>query len=64
MVHGDGRLEDPWGVRTPYASGEQWPPRVDLRLADGVAEDDVHMWVHSASLLQALSPQALAALDS
>ena len=31
--------------------GEQWPPRVDVSLADGVVEHDVERWVSSACLL-------------
>lgn len=27
---------DPWGARTPYSSGQSWPRRVDIHLADGV----------------------------
>lgn len=45
------RIEDPWGRRTPYASGEQWPTRVDQHLADGLTDDDVQRWVRSASVL-------------
>jgi ferredoxin-nitrate reductase len=44
-------IADPWGPRTPYAAGEQWPTRVDAMLAEGVAESDVERWVPSASLL-------------
>ena len=35
------RIADPWGERTPYAPGGEWPARVDLHLADGLAESDV-----------------------
>ena len=45
------RIVDPWGRRTPYASGEQWPTRVDQHLADGLTDDDVQRWVRSASVL-------------
>ncbi|HEX2894384.1 MAG TPA: nitrate reductase [Marmoricola sp.] len=45
------RIREPWGERTPYAAGEDWPVRVDLHLADGLTEDDVDRWVPSASLL-------------
>ncbi|MFE9776263.1 molybdopterin oxidoreductase family protein [Streptomyces sp. NPDC005931] len=45
------RIEDPWGERTPYASGTRWPARTDTRLAEGVTEEDVERWVQSASLL-------------
>jgi ferredoxin-nitrate reductase len=47
-----GRIEDPWGARTPYGAGDEWPARGDMQLAAGVvAEDDVERWVPSASLL-------------
>jgi hypothetical protein len=45
------RIADPWGGRTPYARGAQWPARVDTFLADGVAEDEVERWVPTASIL-------------
>jgi anaerobic selenocysteine-containing dehydrogenase len=45
------RIVDPWGPRTPYAAGARWPVRVDMVLADGVAEADVERWVPSASIL-------------
>ncbi|SFC91775.1 Molydopterin dinucleotide binding domain-containing protein [Nocardioides terrae] len=45
------RIAEPWGSRTPYAAGGQWPPRVDTFLAEGVSTDDVDRWVQSASLL-------------
>jgi anaerobic selenocysteine-containing dehydrogenase len=45
------RIADPWGERTPYAPGQQWPARVDMRLAEGITEADVERWVPSASLL-------------
>ncbi|MFC4907646.1 molybdopterin oxidoreductase family protein [Actinomadura gamaensis] len=44
-------IADPWGARTPYGPGEQWPVRVDSRLADGVGERDVERWVRAVSLL-------------
>jgi anaerobic selenocysteine-containing dehydrogenase len=43
------RITDPWGTRTPYAAGAEWPTRVDQHL--GVAEEEVERWVQSASLL-------------
>jgi ferredoxin-nitrate reductase len=46
----DGRLADLWGPRTPYASGETWPIRVDQQLEEGVDEHDVQ-WVQSACVL-------------
>jgi ferredoxin-nitrate reductase len=45
------RIEDPWGSRTPFGAGEEWPARQDMQLAAGVAEGDVERWVPSASLL-------------
>ena len=45
------RIADPWGERTPFRSGGEWPVRVDLQLADGLAEGDVERWVPSASVL-------------
>ena len=45
------RIREPWGDRTPYAAGEEWPVRVDTHLGDGLTEDDVERWVPSASLL-------------
>lgn len=46
-----GRVADPWGERTPYGAGEPWPVRVDVHLADGLAETDVDRWVPAASIL-------------
>jgi ferredoxin-nitrate reductase len=43
--------DDIWGERTPYASGQAWPVRVDLHLVDGLTADDVESWVPSACLL-------------
>ena len=45
------RIAKPWGTRTPYGQGEQWPVRVDSFLADGVVEKDVDRWVQSATIL-------------
>lgn len=45
------RIADPWGTRTPYARGEDWPVRVDTRLDDGVTPDQVDEWVPTASIL-------------
>ena len=44
-------IQDPWGPATPIGRGADWPERVDIHLADGVAADDVERWVQSASLL-------------
>ena len=46
-----GRIDQPWGERTPYGPGEDWPTRVDTHLADGVREEDVDRWVQTASIL-------------
>ncbi len=45
------RIAEPWGTRTPYAAGAEWPVRVDQHLADGVGADDVERWVQAASVL-------------
>src|SRR5690625_1763658 len=45
------RIAQPWGTRTPYGPGEDWPVRVDMHLAEGVSEDDVETWVPTASIL-------------
>ncbi|GAB1513320.1 molybdopterin oxidoreductase family protein [Actinophytocola sp. KF-1] len=45
------RIADPWGPRTPYGPGEEWPVRVDSHLADGLTEDDVDAWVRTAAVL-------------
>jgi len=45
------RIENPWGTRTPYARGAEWPVRVDTHLRDGVAPGDVDAWVPTASIL-------------
>ena len=47
MSHAD-RIAAPWGSRTPYARGEQWPIRVDRH---GTADDEAERWVPTASLL-------------
>ena len=44
-------IAEPWGTRTPYGPGEQWPARVDQYLAEGVRAEDVQRWVRTASLL-------------
>jgi anaerobic selenocysteine-containing dehydrogenase len=51
MTSHPNRIDSPWGERTPYSAGGQWPDRVDLHLADGVAEANVQRWVQSASVL-------------
>lgn len=45
------RIADPWGSRTPYGAGEEWPPREDLFLGDGLGPDEVERWVQAASVL-------------
>jgi anaerobic selenocysteine-containing dehydrogenase len=45
------RIAEPWGTRTPYGPGEEWPVRVDSYLADSLTGDDVDRWVPSASTL-------------
>ena len=45
------RIAEPWGTRTPYGPGEEWPQRIDQYLADGVSSDDVDAWVQSAAVL-------------
>ena len=45
------RIADIWGQRTPIARDEEWPVRVDQKLADGVSEADVERWVVSACTL-------------
>jgi anaerobic selenocysteine-containing dehydrogenase len=45
------RIALPWGTRTPYGAGEEWPTRVDTHLDRSVAPADVERWVQSASLL-------------
>jgi anaerobic selenocysteine-containing dehydrogenase len=44
-------IAQPWGSRTPYGPGEDWPVRIDSRLAEGVAPADVDRWVRTAAVL-------------
>src|SRR5690349_13923790 len=44
-------IADPWGSRTPFGPGEDWPTRIDQHLAAGVDPADVQRWVRTASLL-------------
>ncbi|MEV4313917.1 nitrate reductase [Actinocrispum sp. NPDC049592] len=44
-------VSEPWGARTPYGPGEQWPVRVDQHLAAGVSAEDVDRWVRTAAVL-------------
>ena len=45
------RIAEPWGTRTPYAAGDEWPVRVDMHLQEGLDEASVDSWVQSASIL-------------
>jgi anaerobic selenocysteine-containing dehydrogenase len=45
------RIAQPWGSRTPYGPGQEWPARVDGFLAEGVGPGDVDRWVQSATIL-------------
>jgi anaerobic selenocysteine-containing dehydrogenase len=45
------RIAEPWGTRTPYGPGQEWPARVDMHLAEGLDPADVDRWVQAASLL-------------
>jgi ferredoxin-nitrate reductase len=43
----DDRISDPWGERTPYGRGQEWPARVDEHVPAG----EVDRWAQAASLL-------------
>jgi ferredoxin-nitrate reductase len=45
------RIKEPWGERTPFGLGEEWPVRIDQFLEEEVSEDDVDRWVQTASIL-------------
>ena len=45
------RIAEPWGTRTPYGAGDEWPARRDSYLGEGLAPEDVDGWVQTASLL-------------
>lgn len=45
------RIADPWGPRTPYGPGQDWPVRVDTFLDGDLHAEDVDRWVQSASIL-------------
>jgi ferredoxin-nitrate reductase len=45
------RIADPWGERTPFGQGEDWPVRVDQFLENGLSEEEVDRWVQTASIL-------------
>jgi anaerobic selenocysteine-containing dehydrogenase len=42
------RIADPWGPRTPFAAGAEWPERVDEHLTPGAAPE---RWFQTASVL-------------
>jgi ferredoxin-nitrate reductase len=44
------RIANPWGERTAFGPGEDWPVKVDQFLEEGVSEDEVDRWVQTASL--------------
>ena len=44
------RIANPWGERTPFGAGEDWPVRVDQFLEESLSEDEVDRWVQTASL--------------
>src|SRR3954447_12772224 len=45
------RIAEPWGTRTPYGAGEEWPGRRDSYLGGGLKPEEVDRWVQAASLL-------------
>jgi ferredoxin-nitrate reductase len=45
------RIANPWGERTPYGPGEEWPVRVDQFLEKGVSEEDVDQWTQTTTVL-------------
>jgi anaerobic selenocysteine-containing dehydrogenase len=45
------RIANPWGERTPFGQGEEWPVRVDQFLEEGISEEEVDRWVQTASIL-------------
>jgi anaerobic selenocysteine-containing dehydrogenase len=45
------RIGDPWGGRTPYAAGEEWPVREDAFLDGEISADQVERWFQTASVL-------------
>jgi ferredoxin-nitrate reductase len=45
------RIANPWGARTPFGRGGEWPIRVDQFLEEGLSEGDVDRWVQTASIL-------------
>lgn len=45
------RIAQPWGTRTPYGTGREWPQRIDQYLVDGLNPESVDRWVQSAAVL-------------
>src|SRR5918912_2006137 len=45
------RIANPWGERTPFEPGEEWPVRADQFLEEGISEGDDDRWVQTASIL-------------
>src|SRR4051794_13984740 len=45
------RIVEPWGTRTAYGPGEEWPSRRDSYLREGLRLEDVDRWVQTASVL-------------
>jgi hypothetical protein len=45
------RIAEPWGPRTQYRAGDEWPVRRDTFLEPGIDSDQVDAWVQSASVL-------------
>src|SRR5688500_6251568 len=43
----DDRISNPWGERTPYGAGQEWPARVDEHVPGGA----VDRWAQAASVL-------------
>lgn len=35
------RVADPWGLRTPYAAGAEWPARMHEQRLEGLPIDEV-----------------------
>jgi hypothetical protein len=52
------RIAEPWGARTPYGSGDDWPTRVDTFSLARTQRQVT--WCKST--IKVLSPQALAAV--
>jgi anaerobic selenocysteine-containing dehydrogenase len=50
MARGN-RIAEPWGARTPYGPGQEWPVRIDSHLQEGLTADDVDRWVPATSIL-------------